>query len=194
MRNQFNARWQPNETNISAQQIEAGSNTRIPSTDGDKGRPARVETSPSKRAGEAHALIRGQSVTESKTTISHPPDNRFGSGHRLADKHDFRRVFKQSQRSRDKMFTVLFRPNDAKTPRLGFAIGKRNCRLSTGRNRLKRIVRESFRQHCDVLGGIDVVVLNQAAAAMASNRALFDSLTKHWNRCRAEKHDGAGKQ
>ena len=63
------------------------------------------------------------------------------------------------------------------------AIGKRNCRLATGRNRLKRIVRESFRQHRAIIGGYDVVVLNQPAATQATNRALFDSLERHWGRC-----------
>ena len=80
------------------------------------------------------------------------------------------------------MFTVLFSPNGTDQPRLGLAIGKKNCRLSTGRNRLKRIVRESFRHQKD-LGGIDVVVNNQPAASRANNRALFDSLDSHWKRC-----------
>jgi ribonuclease P protein component len=80
------------------------------------------------------------------------------------------------------MFTVLFSPNGTDQPRLGLAIGKQNCRLSTGRNRLKRIVRESFRQQRK-LGGMDVVVINQPAASRASNRALFDSLDSHWKRC-----------
>ncbi len=92
------------------------------------------------------------------------------------------------------MFTVLYRPNGSDVPRLGLAIGKRNCRLSTGRNRLKRIVRESFRQHRDELGGIDIVVMNQAAAATASNKLLFDSLDTHWKRCRSKNTDGAGKR
>jgi len=80
------------------------------------------------------------------------------------------------------MFTVLYRPNGSDEPRIGLAIGKKNCRLSTERNRLKRIVRESFRQHRQELGGVDLVVLNQPAAARASNKALFESLGSHWSR------------
>jgi ribonuclease P protein component len=85
------------------------------------------------------------------------------------------------------MFTVLFRPNDSGEPRLGLAIGKKNCRLSTARNRLKRIIRESFRQNRQVMGGVDLVVLNQPAAARASNKALFESLDSHWTRVSAAK-------
>ena len=74
------------------------------------------------------------------------------------------------------------------------AIGKKNCRLSTGRNRLKRIIRESFRQHREALGGVDIVVMNQAAAARANNETLFDSLETHWTRCRSRRTDRARKR
>lgn len=74
---------------------------------------------------------------------------------------------------------------------MGLAIGKKHCKLATGRNRLKRIVRESFRQHRRQLAGLDIVVLNQPAAAAASNRALFDSLALHWKRCAAATPDKA---
>ena len=87
------------------------------------------------------------------------------------------------------MFTVLYRPNGGKEARLGLAIGKKNCRLSTGRNRLKRIVRESFRQHRREIGGLDIVVLNQPAATRAANKALFNALEQHWKRCRQQPAD-----
>lgn len=96
---------------------------------------------------------------------------------------DFGRVFKKAGRSRDKMFTVLSRENGDGPARLGLAISKKHCRLAVGRNRLKRIVRESFRQHKEMLAGLDVVVMNQPAAQQADNRALFDSLSRHWQRC-----------
>lgn len=84
------------------------------------------------------------------------------------------------------LFTVLSRPNGKTGARLGLAISKKNCRLAVQRNRLKRVVRESFRSHKEALGGIDVVVMCQAAAGRAGNRSLFDSLATHWQRCRSE--------
>jgi len=90
------------------------------------------------------------------------------------------------------MFTVLYRPNGTRTARLGLAIGKKNCRTSTGRNRLKRVIRESFRRRKEQLNGIDIVVINQAAAANSSNKTLFESLEKHWNRCRPPQAGNAG--
>jgi ribonuclease P protein component len=120
-------------------------------------------------------------------------DSRFRRKSRLADKSSFTRVFKGADRSRDKMFTVLYRPNGSDEPRLGLAISKKNCRLATGRNRLKRIVRESFRHHRRDFSGLDIVVLNQPAAANANNRVLFDSLETHWQKCSRQLSDEAGK-
>lgn len=67
--------------------------------------------------------------------------------------------------------------------RLGLAISKKHCRQATGRNRIKRVVRESFRQHQAELAGLDIVVINQPAAKGAANRQLFDSMSEHWQRC-----------
>jgi len=120
-------------------------------------------------------------------------DSRFRRRSRLADKSSFSRVFEKADRSRDKMFTVLYRPNGTSQPRLGLAIGKKNCRLAAGRNRIKRIVRESFRQQQGLMPGLDVVVLNQAAATRANNRVLLTSLETHWKKCRQQIADEAGK-
>ncbi len=120
-------------------------------------------------------------------------DERFTQSSRLADAASFSRVFKKAERSRDKMFTVLCRANEDHEARLGVAIAKKHCRLATGRNRLKRVVRESFRQHKAELAGLDIVVLNRPAAAQANNDLLFKCLEKHWQRCRNAAADGVGK-
>jgi ribonuclease P protein component len=108
---------------------------------------------------------------------------RLKKANRLLGAEAFSRVFEKATRSRDKWFTVLCRDNQKDFARLGLAISKKNCRLATGRNRIKRVVRESFRQHQAALAGLDVVVMNQPAARAAVNQELFDSLTTHWVRC-----------
>jgi ribonuclease P protein component len=95
----------------------------------------------------------------------------------------FGRVFKKATRSRDKLFTVLCRQGDDETARLGLAISKKHCRKASARNRIKRVIRESFRQHPQRLAGLDIVVINQPAAAMADNSAMRESLERHWQRC-----------
>lgn len=50
------------------------------------------------------------------------------------------------------------------------------------RNRLKRTVRESFRQTGDALPAIDFVVLARAGAASADRSKLRHSLDRHWQK------------
>ncbi len=83
------------------------------------------------------------------------------------------------------MFTVLYKRNPGAQARLGLAISGKQCRGAVARNRLKRVIRESFRLHREALAGLDLVVINHAPAARASNKALFDSLDGHWQTCRS---------
>ena len=112
---------------------------------------------------------------------------RFRPNNRLSDAASYGRVFKGARRSRDKWFTVLYRSRGRGPARLGLAISKKHCRQASNRNRIKRIVRESFRVTQAALEGIDVVVLNQPAAAHATNVELFDSLARHWERCGSQR-------
>lgn len=100
----------------------------------------------------------------------------------MPDAAAYSRVFRDGGKSRDEFFTVLSKANGTDCPRLGLAISKKHCRQATGRNRLKRIVRESFRSIQPELGGVDVVVLGQPGTSHAGNAALFDSLARHWQR------------
>jgi ribonuclease P protein component len=115
------------------------------------------------------------------------PGNRFGKENRLLDEAAFGRVFEKATRSRDKLFTVLCRRNERGVARLGLAISKKHCRHSTARNRVKRIIRESFRAQQAGLAELDIVVINQPAAATANNQQLFASLDEHWRRCQKAK-------
>jgi ribonuclease P protein component len=115
------------------------------------------------------------------------PLHRFTRENRLLQPAAFARVFEKATRSRDKWFTVLSRINDRQVARLGLAISKKHCRHATGRNRIKRIVRESFRRHEAQLAGLDIVVMSQPATKEVSNQVLFDSLERHWERCARRK-------
>lgn len=124
-----------------------------------------------------------------------PPATRFpfSRNERLPDKAAFSRVFAKARRSRDQHFTILFRKTDHANARLGMAVAKKNCRLAVARNRLKRIIRESFRRHQATLSGLDIVVMNNKGAEGASNRELFASLASHWQQCRRATNRGQEK-
>jgi ribonuclease P protein component len=91
-------------------------------------------------------------------------------------------VFQTGQRSADRYFTILFHPNTLGQPRLGFAISKQKVRLAVGRNRLRRLVRESFRVRAASLPPVDMVVMARDATTAAPNGELVTSLEKHWVR------------
>jgi len=115
------------------------------------------------------------------------PDQGFSKNRRLTDGESFDRVFKKARPSRDNMFTVLTTENKSCDARLGMAIAKKHCKLAVSRNRLKRIVRESFRLHREQLAGLDIVVINRPGTHKARNQALHESLAKHWQKCGASR-------
>ncbi len=117
------------------------------------------------------------------TPVKQRATNRFSRQARLLSSDDFQKVFKQTNyRSVDQRLTVLARQNGLDHARLGLAISKRIIKTAVGRNRVKRQVRESFRQHQRSLTGLDIVVLSRNAAPQASNPELVSSLQIHWQR------------
>lgn len=110
------------------------------------------------------------------------PGRGFGRGERLTDPREYERVFARAERSRDRYFTVLARRGDAPVARLGLAVSRRVDKRAVQRNRLKRLIRESFRHHKPVVAGLDMVVIARPAAAAADNPTLFRALATHWAR------------
>lgn len=107
----------------------------------------------------------------------------FPRGLRLVKPAEFQRIFRAADcKSGDDNLALLACNNDVAHPRLGLAITKRVVRKAVDRNRIKRLVRESFRRHQTELGGLDVVVLSRDGAAKSSNEELVKSLDKHWQR------------
>jgi ribonuclease P protein component len=78
------------------------------------------------------------------------------------------------------MFAVFARPNEAAGPRLGLSVAARIIGNAVRRNRVKRLVRESFRQHQHELPAVDIVVNARSGARDADNAAIIRSLEKHW--------------
>lgn len=77
---------------------------------------------------------------------------------RLVRKADFDRVFAENQRARTDYVMVMALPNQVGHPRLGMVIAKRVLARAVDRNRVKRCVRESFRQVLAELPACDFVV------------------------------------
>jgi ribonuclease P protein component len=104
---------------------------------------------------------------------------------RLSGPTAFSSVFQQAVVSADACFKVLGRQTGQKNSRLGMAVSRQVDRRAVERNRLKRIIRESFRQHYlsnSKHPPIDIVVLPRREAVSICNRRLFDQLSRHWQR------------
>jgi ribonuclease P protein component len=79
------------------------------------------------------------------------------------------------------------RRNEVSHARLGVVVGRRWSPRAVERNRVKRLVRESFRVHAGRLGSIDVIV--QLIAAPTGNEA--NDLDALWQRLDDESGDAA---
>ena len=78
------------------------------------------------------------------------------------------------------MFAIQITRNEAGEARLGMAVSVRAAGNAVNRNRLRRLIRESFRMHRQEMPAVDVFVSARSAAAKAPNKAVFESLVRLW--------------
>jgi ribonuclease P protein component len=70
----------------------------------------------------------------------------------------FRQTLASRRSSRSERFLVQARPNGLRAARLGVVVGKRIAPRAVDRSFLKRLVRETFRRHCQEVVGFDLLV------------------------------------
>lgn len=99
---------------------------------------------------------------------------------RLRRKGDFDAAYARGLRLGDGFFTVIALRNELGAPRLGLAVAVRAAGGAVPRNRLRRIIRESFRLHQKCLPALDLVVSVRPAARAAAASALQASLAALW--------------
>ena len=117
---------------------------------------------------------------------------KFSRQSRLLKPAQFRSVFQQPFRSSDDYFRIMARANGLQQHRLGMAVSKKACAKAVGRNRIKRVVRENFRNR--MLGSVtesplDFVILPTARAANQNNKTLDESLSTHWQKLTRKARD-----
>jgi ribonuclease P protein component len=107
----------------------------------------------------------------------------FGREKRLLTPRQFKAVFDSpSAKVPGKNVLLLARQNELDHPRLGLVIGKKSVKLSVERNRLKRVIRNSFRLNQAILAGWDIVVVARKGIAEQTNAELAEHFGKLWKR------------
>lgn len=104
----------------------------------------------------------------------------FTKSQRLLHKRDYDFVFAKAERLSNANVILLYRPNLGEHPRLGLAIAKKVVAKACDRNRLKRLIRESFRQAA--LPAIDIIMLAKKGVHTVDNRVILDNLRLLWGK------------
>ena len=107
---------------------------------------------------------------------------KFPKSARLLDAHDYSQVFKRfSIRAGSTAGTVLALPAPDSRSRLGIIVAKRNVRLATDRNRIKRLVREYFRNH-PLVAPMSLIFMAKRGAGALSNGDVKGDLDSLWRK------------
>ncbi|MFJ4063778.1 ribonuclease P protein component [Pseudomonas sp. NPDC089996] len=107
----------------------------------------------------------------------------FSREKRLLTPRHFKAVFDSpTGKVPGKNLLILARENGLDHPRLGLVIGKKSVKLAVQRNRLKRLMRDSFRLNQQSLGGLDVVIVARKGLGEIENPELHQHFGKLWKR------------
>jgi ribonuclease P protein component len=119
------------EENLSTKQPPPREKARLPSEDGDKERPRRIEAPPRQgtQASDRPPLL----------NFSLPKEAR------LLKRADFLRVYEHGMRFEGRFMTVFILPAKQELHRVGITATKKAIGKAHDRNRAKRLLRESFR-------------------------------------------------
>ena len=110
-------------------------------------------------------------------------DHSFGKEARLLTAGDYKRVFDHAEsKASHKHLLILATGNELDYHRLGLVIAKKNVRLAVQRNRIKRVVREFFRQQPANGRSLDVIVLARRGMDQLDNATLSTILAQQWQK------------
>lgn len=153
------------ETNISTPQPQTEKDSRVSCADGNPRRPRSSQTAP----GQGAQTLDGNDSSQAAQPAPRVKSHQFPKAVRLRRREDFLRVQAHGQRRVRGGFVVLVLRRQEEGPsRLGITASRKVGRAVI-RNRIKRWVREFFRQYALKLEPpVDVVVIARPQAAKLS--------------------------
>jgi ribonuclease P protein component len=110
------------------------------------------------------------------------PSYAFTKNRRLLKASEYKEVFDRNRlKVAHPKLLLLALPNNSGQSRLGLVRGKKNIPTAVGRNRVKRVVRETFRQF-DFPVALDIVFLARKGADQLSSQEMNLLLHQSWCR------------
>ena len=106
----------------------------------------------------------------------------FPRHYRLHNKSEFDAVYRQGRRQADAYFSLTACDNRVAHPRLGLSIGAKAVGNAVRRNKIKRILRESFRRNAYRLPPLDIVINARPPCRSATANQLTRSLARLWDK------------
>ncbi|QIR16049.1 ribonuclease P protein component [Shewanella aestuarii] len=101
---------------------------------------------------------------------------------RLLTPAQFKSVFTNPIKASSAEITLLAVPNSEHHPRIGLTVAKRFVKRANQRNRIKRVIRTSFRLHQHDLPALDIVVLVRNGVVEMDNAELHKLIEKLWRK------------
>ena len=111
---------------------------------------------------------------------------RFRPEQRLRAPKQFSQAYERGRRLGNECFSANVLPNDLGAARLGLSIAARTVGNAVHRNRIRRVIRETFRLHQNELPALDIVIGARSQARDAEATRLAASLTKLWKKIATE--------
>jgi len=101
---------------------------------------------------------------------------------RLLTPAQFKTVFSNPIKASSAEITLLAIPNSEQHPRLGLTVAKRYVKRANQRNRIKRIIRDSFRLQQHNIPHLDIVVLVRNGVMEMENAEINQLIEKLWRK------------
>jgi ribonuclease P protein component len=112
--------------------------------------------------------------------LTHPQERR------IRRKREFDVIYAQGRRFGNGFFGVTARVNEKGWPRLGLAVAVKTAGNAVERNRIRRVIRESFRLHQHEIPALDLVVSARPRVRGIASSALRAQLEPLWQEVRTK--------
>lgn len=106
----------------------------------------------------------------------------FPRQQRLVTQAEFNTLFDQSNRVNYRFLTVLFKKNNHLYGRIGLIVGKRIAKKAVTRNKIRRVIRESFRSQQKKFTGMDMIVIARKHCDKLSKQKLREGIDRLWEK------------